>query len=132
LNRAGGARVHVFVMRDIDAADEWLSSWTARIDAQAARAAQLAQRVADLSAQARGHCAVVTVGANGQVVGLSLDERVYELSTHEISEEILTVMRSAQQALVEMVALEVHDTVGADSETGRAVVDGFTRRFPHE
>jgi hypothetical protein len=117
-------------MRDIDAADEWLTDWTARIDAQAARAAQLATRVADLSARARGHYASVTVGANGQVVDLALEERMYELSPHELSSEILSVMRSAQQSLVDMVAREVHDTVGADSETGRAVVDGFTRRFP--
>ncbi|MFF0372997.1 YbaB/EbfC family nucleoid-associated protein [Actinoplanes missouriensis] len=117
-------------MRDIDAADEWLEGWTARIDAQAARAARLAQRVAGLSAQARGHGASVTVGANGQVVGLDLDERMYDLSPHELSEEILAVMRSAQQSLVDQVAEEVHDTVGADSETGRAVLDGFARRFP--
>ncbi|WP_229071061.1 hypothetical protein [Actinoplanes sp. DH11] len=117
-------------MRDIDAADEWLADWTARIDAQAARAAQLAQRVAGLSAQARGRYAVVTVGANGQVEGLELDDQMYGLSPHELSDEILTVMRSAQAHLVSMVAEEVHDTVGADSETGRAVIDGFARRFP--
>ncbi|MBB2941065.1 hypothetical protein FB565_000769 [Actinoplanes lutulentus] len=116
-------------MRDIDAADEWLESWTARIDAQAARAAQLAQRVAALSAQARGHYATVTVGANGQVTDLSLDSRMYELSPEELSAEILAVMRSAQQSLVSLVSDEVRETVGADSETGRAVVDGFTNRF---
>ena len=116
-------------MRDIDAADEWLTDWTARVDAQAARAAQLAQRVAGLSAQARGHYAVVTVGANGQVVDLSLDERMYDLSPGDLSAEILAVMRSAQASLVDLVAEEVRDTVGADSSTGQAVLDGFSRRF---
>lgn len=116
-------------MRDIDAADEWLADWTARIDAQAARATQLAHRVAGLCARARGDCASVTVGANGQVVDLALDERMYALSPRELSEEILAVMRRAQSALVAQVADHVHDTVGLDSETGRAVVDGYARRF---
>ncbi|BBH71671.1 hypothetical protein ACTI_83560 [Actinoplanes sp. OR16] len=117
-------------MKDIDAADEWLQDWTARIDAQAARAAQLAQRVAGLSAHARGDYAAVTVGANGQVVDLRLDDRMYELSPRDLSAEILAVMRSAQASLVDLVAAEVHDTVGSDSSTGQAVLDGFSRRFP--
>ena len=119
-------------MRDIDAADEWLESWTERAGAQAARAARLARRVAGLTARAedREGSVVVTVGAAGQVEDLRLDDRMYDLSPHELSRSILAVMRAAQQRLTEQVAVEVRETVGLDSPTGQAVLDGFTRRFP--
>ena len=118
-------------MRDIDAADEWLEAWTERAGAQAARTAQLAHRVAGLTARAenRDRSVVVTVGAAGQVEDLDLDERAYDVSPHELSRTILAVMRAAQQQLTEQVSMEVRDTVGLDSPTGQAVLDGFTRRF---
>jgi DNA-binding protein YbaB len=119
-------------VRDIDAADEWLEAWTERAGAQAARAAQLAQRVAGLTARAenREGSVVVTVGAAGQVEDLELDDQMYDMSPPELSRSILAVMRSAQQRLTEQVAVQVRETVGLDSPTGQAVVDGFTRRFP--
>lgn len=42
----------------------------------------------------------------------------------------MSVIRRAQAALSGRVAEEVEATVGADSETGRAVVNSFETRFP--
>ncbi|WP_328459362.1 YbaB/EbfC family nucleoid-associated protein [Actinoplanes sp. NBC_00393] len=114
-------------MRDIDAAEDWLDTWTAGVNDRAARAAQLARRVSDLTARARSHDGSITVvvGANGQVLDLELDDRLRELSR-----QILRVMREAQHRLNDQVARQVEETVGADSETGRAVLDAFARRFP--
>ncbi|GAA2502581.1 YbaB/EbfC family nucleoid-associated protein [Winogradskya humida] len=122
-------------MRDVDAAEDWLDSWVAGVNTQAERTAQLARQVAALSAKARSDdgTITVTVGASGQIVGLDLDDRAAERRNGaELSAEILKVMRAAQTRLTEEVAEQVRETVGTDTETGRAVVDSFSRRFPEE
>ena len=118
--------------RDVDAAEDWLDSWVAGVDARAEAAAQLARQVAAVTAVARNddETITVTVGANGQVEGLELDDRVQRLSGRDLSGQILAVMRAAQRKVTERVAVEVQATVGDDSETGRAVIDAFERRFP--
>ena len=118
--------------RDVDAAEDWLDSWVAGVDARAEAAARLARQVAAVSAVAHNddETITVTVGANGQIEGLELDDRVQRLSGRELSGQILAVMRAAQRKVTERVAAEVQATVGSDSETGRAVLDAFERRFP--
>jgi hypothetical protein len=112
-------------MRNVDEAEEWLDSWVAGVNEQAARTAQLARQVSELTATARSEDGgvVVTVGSNGQLEHLELTDR-------ELARTILTVLRAAQRRLSEQVAAEVQRTVGADTETGRAVVDAYDRRFP--
>jgi hypothetical protein len=117
---------------DIDAAEEWLDHWTAGVSAQAERAAVLSRRVAALtgSAQSTDGSIRVTVGSSGQVESLDLDDRVRQLRGAELSRRILSVMRKAQASLAGQVATEVQATVGADTETGRAVIHSFESRFP--
>ena len=118
-------------MNDVDAAEAWLDSWVAQVNAQAERSVELSRRVAALTGSAEGRDGAirVTVGAAGQVERLDLDERVHELSGPRLAEEIMSVMRHAQAALSGRVADEVRATVGQDSETGRAVIHSFHSRF---
>jgi YbaB/EbfC DNA-binding family len=97
-------------------------------------AAALADRVAALDASAVGDDGAirVTVGGSGLVTGLELDDRVRRLPGSSLSVEILRTIRRAQAALTERVAAAVDDTVGPESETGKAVLDSFSRRFPPE
>ncbi len=120
------------MFNDIDAAEEWLNSWTASVNAQAERAAQLTSRVAALTANAESSdgSIKVTVGSTGQIEKLALDDRVQRLSGEELSRQILAVMRKAQASLSTLVASEVEATVGVDTETGRAVIGSFETRFP--
>lgn len=119
-------------MNDIDAAEEWLDSWTAQVNAQAERSVDLSRRVAALTAAAEGRDGAirVTVGSTGQVEQLELDERVHELSGPRLAQEIMSVIRRAQAALSSRVADAVRETVGEDTETGRAVIQSFDSRFP--
>jgi DNA-binding protein YbaB len=121
-------------MDDIDAAEEWLDSWTAQVNAQAQRSVDLSRRVAALtaSAEARDGAIRVTVGSAGQVEKLELDERVHELPGPRLAEEIVSAMRRAQVKLSRRVADEVRATVGEDTETGRAVIHSYDLRFPDE
>lgn len=119
-------------MNDVDAAEDWLDSWVSRVNAQAEHGVELSRRVAALtgSAQARDGAIRVTVGASGQLDRLDLDDRVHELPGPQLAREIMAVIREAQRALTERVAEQVRETVGADSETGRAVIHSFHTRFP--
>jgi YbaB/EbfC DNA-binding family protein len=119
-------------MNDVDAAEQWLDSWVAQVNAQAERSAELSRRVAALTGSAEGRDGAirVTVGAAGQMERLDLDERVHQLSGPRLAEEIMSVMRRAQAALSGRVADEVRATVGEDTETGRAVIHSFDSRFP--
>ncbi|MCP2325156.1 DNA-binding protein YbaB [Hamadaea flava] len=120
------------MFQNIDAAEEWLESWSAGVSEQAARAAQLSSRVASLTGKAESNDGSirVTVGASGQVEKLELDDRVQRLRGADLAAEILGVMRKAQAKLSQQVAEEVQATVGADTETGRAVIHSFDTRFP--
>jgi hypothetical protein len=117
---------------DIDAADDWLDHWAATVSAQAERAATLSRRVAALTGRASSDddSIKVTVGSSGQLESLDLDDRATDLRGDELSRRILAVMRKAQVNLAAQVATEVEATVGADTETGRAVIHSFSTRFP--
>jgi hypothetical protein len=117
---------------DIDAAEDWLDDWTAGVSAQAERAAALARRVAALtgSAESPDGSIKVTVGSTGQVEMLELDDRVHQVRGPELARRIMAVMRDAQAGLAGQVAVQVEQTVGSDTETGRAVIHSFETRFP--
>jgi DNA-binding protein YbaB len=119
-------------MTDIDAAEDWLDHWAAGVSAQAERTAQLSRRVAGLTGRAESADGLirVTVGSSGQMESLDLDDRVGSWGGEELSRRILSVMRRAQSDLAGRVADEVEATVGADTETGRAVIHSFATRFP--
>jgi hypothetical protein len=70
------------------------------------------------------------VNSNGNVTGLGLDDRVRRLPGADLAAEIMRTMRRAQAGLVDQVAAAVEETVGAESDTGRAVLESFTQRFP--
>jgi DNA-binding protein YbaB len=120
--------------RDLEDADEWVRSWSASVSARAEAAAQLADRVAAISTTATGADGAirVTVAGSGVVTGLELDDRVNKISGTDLAQEILRVMRRAQGMLTGKVATAVEETVGSDTETGRAVIGSFELRFPTE
>jgi citrate lyase gamma subunit len=117
---------------DIDAAEDWLDGWAASVSEQAERAAMLSRRVAALtgSAESSDGSIKVTVGSSGQLESLELDDRVDQVRGAELSRRIMAVMRDAQARLAGRVAVEVDQTVGSDTETGRAVIHSFESRFP--
>lgn len=120
----------MFDGRDLDAADRWVDDWQVGIEERAAQAIALSGRIAELSATARSDDGLieVTVGASGQVNGLRLDEDIRRYSAARTAREILTTLARAQAVLTEQASAVVADTVGADSETGRAVIASFAAR----
>ncbi|MEU1245504.1 YbaB/EbfC family nucleoid-associated protein [Micromonospora arida] len=109
-----------------------MHSWTAELSARARAAAELSDRVAAITASATGADGAVrvTVAASGALTDLRLDDRVQRIPGVELASIIMATIARAQARLTEQVSIAVHDTVGVDSETGRAVTDSFARRFP--
>ena len=120
--------------RNLDDAEEWVRSWSSPVSGGAGAAAALADRVAGLTSSATGEdgAITVTVASSGNLTGLQLEDRVQRLSGADLSAGILRVMRRAQAGLGDRVAVAVDETVGAESETGRAVLNSFAQRFPAE
>jgi DNA-binding protein YbaB len=117
-----------------EGADDWVDTWAASISARAQAAQELSERVSMLSVSASGRDGAVrvTVAGSGVMTDLRMDDRVLCWPADEIAAQVMSVMRRAQASLAARVAEIADETVGADSETGRAVVNGFVRRFPEQ
>jgi DNA-binding protein YbaB len=117
---------------NLDDAEQWVASWSAGVSDRAERAQRMAAAVAALRAvgSADDGLIEVHVDGSGAVVGVHLDDRLAGRPMREIERGLLAAMRSAQAGLTTKVAEVVARTVGADTDTGRAVIAGFERRFP--
>jgi DNA-binding protein YbaB len=117
-----------------DSAQEWVRSWMAATSERAAAAQALSDRVAQLTASAsdRDGFITVTVNGSGVLTDLRLAPEAARLGMERLGDEIVRTMRRAQARLAERVSDIAAQTVGPDSETARAVVSGFERRFPAE
>jgi hypothetical protein len=120
--------------RNLEASAGAMRSNSDHVAGRTEAAAELAERVATLTSSADGGAGAirVTVTSSGALTGLDLQDSVQRLAGKDLAVEILRVMHRAQAGLVDRVAAAVDETVGADSETGRAVLDSFTQRFPAE
>jgi DNA-binding protein YbaB len=113
-------------------AEEWVNTWSATIAERAVQAQTLAERVAamTISASNSDESVCVTVDGSGVITDLRLDDRILRRPGAEVASAILTVMRAAQGGLTERVIEAAESTVGTATETGRAVIESFERRFP--
>ncbi len=117
-----------FDPRDLDAALREVDTWQAGFEERAARANAMASRVAGLSGTARSRSGMVSVTVDGsaRVTGLRLDDReLQHLSAQEIETEILQTIQAAYADLTERVRQVAAETLGEESELGRAVVASF-------
>jgi hypothetical protein len=111
----------------VERIDEWERGFAER----AAQAKALAGRTAGLSATVREADGLVevTLGSNGQVIGLRLDEGIRRQSAATTARQILTAIQAAKAELTRQFCVITAETVGADSETGRAVMVGLATRL---
>jgi len=117
---------------DLTAAERWVDDWQTGIEERAAQAQALARRVGQLSAtvHSRGDVVGVTVDSSGAMTALRLDDNACRHPAAWIAEQILATVRAAQAELVRQVTEATTQTVGLESEIGRAMVASFTRRLP--
>ncbi|WP_433299206.1 YbaB/EbfC family nucleoid-associated protein [Actinoplanes sp. CA-030573] len=113
---------------------ERIDEWEREFAERAAQAKALAERTAGLSATAEDADGLieVTVGSNGQVTGLRLDEGIRRQPAATTARQILAAIRAAKAELTRQFQLVTAETVGVDSETGRAVMAGLAARLTDE
>lgn len=105
--------------------------WAARAQARASETQSLADEMARVTATARDRsgAVTVTVDATGALVRLELNDGVRAVNPARLAEQIMQTVRTAQADLIAAVGSVVATTVGVDSPTGAAVMDGLERRF---
>jgi hypothetical protein len=120
----------MFDGRDLDAAERMVDDWQAGFEERAAQARALSGRLAALTATVRSddELVSVTVGASGVITDLTLEEGVREQPADETARAILATMRAAQATLTRAATAATAETVGADSETGKAVIASYVAR----
>jgi hypothetical protein len=120
----------MFDGRDLDEAEQLVDDWQAGIEARAAQTRKLAALLGALTATAESDDELisVTVGAAGAPIDLTLKDGIREQPTADTARAILETMRKAQESLAAAAFEVTAETVGADSETGKAIIASYVAR----
>lgn len=120
---------HMFDETDLDAAERRVDDWQAGLEQRAADARELASRLAELSASAQSDDKLVTVTVTSAgVTGLELAEGIRQRPAGETAAAVLATMRAAQANFTQVVATVTEETLGAGSETGKAIIASYASR----
>ncbi|MEV4349514.1 YbaB/EbfC family nucleoid-associated protein [Actinoplanes sp. NPDC049596] len=122
----------MFDGRGFEAAEQMVDDWQEGFERRAAQARELAARMEGLRATGRSPDGLVevTVGRAGELTGLHLDEDIRRQPASTTEREILAAVSAARTALAEKVRHAVDDTLGADTESGRAILAGYEADRP--
>ena len=108
-----------------DATTAWnkIDDWEQNFQQRADQAQALAIRTSGMSASARSddRLVEVTVDLRGQILDLSLDEKIREKSAAATAREILGTIHKAKAVLIRQFDDATAETVGADTTTGQAM-----------
>ncbi len=120
----------MFDGQDLDQAEQMIDEWQAAFDERAAQARALSARLVALTAAAESDDGLVrvTVGASGAMTGLDLREGIRDRPAVQTARAILSTLRAAQAALTEAATAVTAETIGAGSETGKAVIASYAAR----
>jgi len=110
-----------------DRIDEWERSLSHRAE----QARELARRTAGLTATARSRDGLVevTVGAEGRVERIHLDEGIRRQSAEDTEKTLMETLRAANALLIQQFEKATADTVGIETETGRMLMLGLRKRL---
>ncbi|CAM3411667.1 YbaB/EbfC family nucleoid-associated protein [Stackebrandtia soli] len=111
--------------------ERWIDDWKRRSDKLLSDTNEVAAKMDKLRVTATNadNDVRVTVNARGAVEDLRLKDGIRSKSIEDMASEIMTTMRKAQSQLAEGARRVVVGTVGAESDMGKATIDGFNRRF---
>ena len=121
----------MFDASDLEGAERLIGEWRGALEERTSRAKALAARLAELTATARSPdgLVTVTVGARGDLTALDLAEGVRHQPATVTAREIVATLRAARGAMAATVTAVTVETAGADSATGRAVVETYANRL---
>lgn len=110
---------------------ERIEQWQRGFEERAAQARALTQRTSGLSATAREGDGIVevTVGSDGHITELRLDEDIRRQSAATTARQILAAVNSAKVSIAQEFAQATAETVGLDTATGRALMNSLNVRL---
>jgi DNA-binding protein YbaB len=120
----------MFDGRDLNEAERLVDEWQAGIEERATRTRDLAERLRALTATARSEddLVSVTIDSHGDISDLLLKAGVRDQPAAVTARAILATLRAARRSLAEAASAATDKTVGADSETGKAVIASYEMR----
>lgn len=112
-------------------AQSWLDDWSRRARQRLHETQEMAEKLEKLKVTATNPDGTVkvTVDSHGTVVDLVLRDSITSLPADRISTEIMATMRRARNAVGKGAYRIVKDSVGLESETGKAIMAGFRKRL---
>ena len=121
----------MFGYESVDGALERIDEWERSMARRAEQAQALTTRAAEMWATARSRSGLVelTVGAEGQLVHLHLDERTRQRPAAETASDIMEALQAAKSDLIRQFDTATAETGGAGSETGRMLTESLRRRL---
>jgi DNA-binding protein YbaB len=115
----------------LNAADQWVDDWQAKIEARLARTRSLSANLQTVVGIARSSDGLVevTVDSSGALRELHLDDDVRRHSGRWIADHVLSTTRAARADLARRAAEVAEQSGDADTPEGRATLAALTARF---
>lgn len=108
-----------------------VDAWKNRADEQLKNIQKMAEKMENLKVGAVNddNTVKVTVDAAGALVDLKLHEDAMDETADDLAAEIMETLRKARTSLSLGASMVLKSTVGTETETGRAVLETFHKRF---
>jgi DNA-binding protein YbaB len=121
----------MFDEESADSALKRIDAWERSAAKRAEQAQDLALRTSEMSATVRSRDGLVevSIGAEGQLTNVNLDERTRQQPAATTARTIMETLEAARAKLIRQFDAATAETLGADSETGRMLVESLRRRL---
>lgn len=116
---------------DPEAARAMLEERKARFEQMAAQSQAMAEQMSQLTVTVTDQNELVTVAVDstGNLTGIQLSARIQRTHPEVVSRTIMETIGEAKRRIIEQTQEVIAATVGADSETGKAVAASLKERF---
>ena len=117
---------------DIAGSEQMLSNWNQNIQERAARYQEMATRVQGMTISERSSDGSVelTIGSNGILQNLVINESAAGKRMSEVSGEIMKLLQRAQSRIPALLQEAMAETIGTQDETANVLFDEAKKNFP--
>jgi DNA-binding protein YbaB len=116
---------------DPDASRAYLRSWKENVDATAARAQAMAERLQRLRATATDDngLAEVTIDSSGVLLHLELTDRIHRYAADAVARAVMSALREARQSAARRAHDIAVETMGPESMSARTTAERMRQQL---
>ncbi len=117
---------------DIAGSEQMLANWNQSIQERAARYQEMATRVQGMTISERSSDGSVelTIGSNGILQNLVINESASGRRMSEVSGEIMKLLQRAQSKIPALLQEAMAETIGTQDETANVLFNEAKKNFP--